>query len=208
MSKQQESWDVFTELERRLLVNEPKDALNLRRDRGLLLVAVAGILMTVPFYAGWKEAWSSVLAIVGIVLELCGMVLLTIRQVRDVLPDFVDARRNYAIAMDREFVQHEDVLAWLRGIPAHERERRLRYLESRLERFADRYPLLFGAVDKLGALPLLAAVFLQAQALQTISGLMAVFGVALIILYGMAMWMTRFRLRLLTWRQWLKAAGS
>ena len=199
---------VFAELETRLAEVEPKDPLKLKRDRWVAGVMVLGVLMTVPSMFGASGDVIAWVTLAGLVFELCGFGVLAYRQIRDTAPEFKDAKRKFAVELDTHFVEYQRLLVWLRSLSQSERDRRLAYVESRLESMSLRYPIVFGAVDKLGFLPLLVGVFVQWQAIERVSitvGLLAFF---ILALYGMALWMTRFRLQMQSYARLLRAAEA
>jgi hypothetical protein len=206
MEGQQTARAFFTELERRLAEWEPKDVYKLRRDRWVALIMLLGVALTVPSILGAKHEVVGWLTLVGIVLELCGLGVLAYRQIRDVAPEFVDAKRKFAVELDAHFIQYQALLQWLRAQSVGEVRRRLAYVESRLDAMSLRYPIVFGAVDKLGLLPLLAGIFVQVQAINRVSPLIAIFAIAIFMLYGMALWMARYRLQMQAYARVLSAA--
>lgn len=197
---------VFAELEGELAKLEPRDAYKLRRDRWVIATMLAGVLMTTPSMLGAKQSWIVWLTLAGLLLELCGLGVLAFRQISDVVPDFVQAKRKFAAELDARFLEHERLLGWLRDLPLEQRDLRLAYIESRLESMSLRYQVIFGAVDKLGFLPLLAGIFVQVQAIKTVSPMAGLLALALIALYGMALWMTRFRLQMQSYARLMRLA--
>jgi hypothetical protein len=205
MEGEQSDPRMFTALEERLARAEPKDTFKLGRDRWVIVVVLAGVAMTLPSIFGAKDDWIAWLTVAGMVLELCGVGVLAYRQIRDTAPEFVDAKRKFAIELDNQFLEYQRLLDWLRSLPLPERNRRLAYIESRLESMSLRYPIVFGAVDKLGFLPLLAGIFVQVQAVKTVSAMTGLLALFILALYGMALWMTRFRLQMQSYARLLRA---
>lgn len=197
---------VFAELEQRVSALEPRSSLKLGRDRWLLLAVFVGIVLvfTSMLWPAGSFPWVS---IAGFVLELCALAVIAYRQIGDVVPDFVDSKRKYASELDKHFEGYEETRHWLRTLPRDVLKARLNYLESRRQSLGERYPVLFGAVDRLGLLPVLAAVFLQIQALKDVSLLMGIFAIFVIALYGMALWMSRFRFQLDSYVRLLKSVA-
>jgi hypothetical protein len=208
MNDETTNQQVFLQLEERLAALEPKDVFKMHRDRRVLGVMFLGVAMTVPSILGFKAAWLSWLTLSGMALELCALGVLTFRQVRDVIPDFIDAKRKYAMELDSHFVQYEQIRRQLQALAPQERARRLTYVESRLESLMQRYPLIFGAADKLGVLPALIGLFLQLRAIDSLSMATGVVGIAVLVLYGMALWLARYRLQLRGYARLLKAAEN
>jgi hypothetical protein len=156
MSEQAQQDGFFETLEQQAQILSPPVELGLRRDRYLLSAIVVGLALAwVPLTRYVGESVAPWLQILGLVLQLSGLSVLAYRQIRDTVPDFVDAKRKFSIEMDRHFADRETVIAWLRTVPEADRRDRLRYVEARLETIKLRYSLIFGAIDKLGFLPVL-----------------------------------------------------
>lgn len=199
------SQSLFGELQGRLDALEPRGASGFRKDWGVFALIVVGALLTLPNEFGWWSAYSSWLALVGVCLELVGLVLLTYRQAKEIVPELVGAKQKYACELDSYFIEHERLRDWLRGFAAVERNRRVNYLESRRQSLERRFGLVFGAVDKLGVLPVIAAVFLQTKSLGELSLMEWLLGAGLVFLYLMALWMSQFRLQLELYIRLLKS---
>ncbi|HKR75612.1 MAG TPA: hypothetical protein VJR95_03050 [Rhodanobacter sp.] len=70
-------------------------------------------------------------------------------------------RREYAEVLDYDMPHHLDLIEWLRTFPRERLEVMSAFASHRLDRFRSKLPLLTGGVEKLGFLPLAAALFLQ-----------------------------------------------
>lgn len=210
MEGQPRALRIFAELEDRLARLEPKGVLNLRRDVWVISITLTGMLMTLPLpsYFGMTGGWIGWVALAGLTLELCGFGVFFYRQMREIVPDFINAKRKFAAGLDSGLVEHEEVVAWLRSLTLQERDRCMAYVDHRLEVLAQRYQVMFGAVDKLGLLPLLAAVFVQIQAMERVSVFTTLFAVLIISLYVMAIWVTGFRLQMQGFARLLEVAGA
>lgn len=208
MEEQLRTQHIFAELEDRLARLEPKDVTNLKRDRWPFCIMLAGMAMSLLTTLGLKGEIITWITLAGLVIELCGFGVFFYRQIRDAVPDFIDSKRKFSVDLDTKLLDHEETLTWLRALPLQERSRRLAYLDYRLEALGQRYQIMFGAVDKLGLLPLLAAIFVQIQAIKSVSILTALFALGLLALYGMAIWLTRFRLQMQRYARLLREAGA
>lgn len=197
----------FQRLEQRLALLSPPVQLGIKRDRWLIGMVCFGLIMA---FLPWKRVMTPDVAIwltlSGTVLQLIGAVLIASRQVRDVVPDFVDSKQKFAAEMDAHFLQREEVLAWIRSVPVAVRQPRLAYVEARLDSLRSRYHLVFGAVDRLGILPVLVGALIQYQALKSVSGPVMLLGLAIVALYVMSLWMARFRLQLESYIRMLRSA--
>lgn len=207
MNSSSEGDAFFQQLEKRLVVLSPPVQLGIKRDRWLIGTVCLGLALA---FLPWKRVMAPDVAVwltlSGTVLQLVGAVLIAWRQVRDVVPDFVDSKQKFAAEMDEHFAQREEILAWLRSMPATTRQAKLAYVEARLDSLRSRYPLVFGAVDRLGVLPVLVGVFIQYQALKSVSGPGMLLGLAIVALYMMALWMVRFRIQLENYVRLLRSA--
>lgn len=209
MSNQAEQPGFFETLELHAQILSPPVELGLKRDRYLLSAIGVGLALTLLPWARYVgETVGPWLLIAGLVLQLTGAGVLAYRQIRDTVPDFVDAKRKFSIEMDRHFADRETVIAWLRTVPEAERRDRLRYVEARLETLKPRYSLIFGAIDKLGFLPVLVGAFLQIQAMQSISPLSTFFGGMIIGMYAMSLWLMRYQLQLEGYARLMRAASE
>jgi hypothetical protein len=70
-------------------------------------------------------------------------------------------RREFAETLDYDLPHHLELVAWLRAFPRERLEVMSAFATHRLERFRSKLPLLTGSMEKLGFLPLAAALFLQ-----------------------------------------------
>ena len=190
-------------------VLSPPVQLGFKRDAWLFVLIIVGVALTLfPWQRVTASDWVFWLTWFGLASQLAGFIVMAYRQARDVLPEFKDASRKFAMELDEHFAERERILAWLRSIPAEVRQPRRAYVEIRLETLRGRYPVLFGAVDRLGVLPVLVAVFIQYQALQSVSGVAMFLGLAIVVLYLMSLWMIRFRTQLETYVRVLRAADE
>lgn len=185
----------------------PPVDLGIRRDRLLIVVtAIGSVLAFIP----WKRfidpnvaVWISV---IGLVLQLIGVTMLAYRRARDVVPEFKDAKLKFAVELDRHFMAREHLLAWLRKLSPDMRQARHRYVTARLASIRSRYAIAFGAVDKLGVLPVLVGLFVQVQGIATLSWSAKLLGIAIIALYLMSLWMAGYREQLEGYERVLQAA--
>lgn len=209
MSEKEQQHGFFETLEQHAQILSPPVELGLKRDRYLLLAIVIGLALAwLPLACYLGEPATPWLKILGLVLQLSGLSVLVYRQMKDVVPDFVDAKRKFSIEMDRHFADREIVIAWLRTVPEAIRRERLRYVETSLETIKPRYALIFGAIDKLGFLPVLVGAFLQIQAMQAISSLSAAIGGMIIGMYAMSLWLQRYSLQLEGYARLIRAAET
>ena len=75
-------------------------------------------------------------------------------------------RREFADVLDFDLRHHLELVAWLKRFPRERLEQMSAFAHHRLERFRSKLPLLTGGIDKLGFLPIVAALFIQFRDIQ------------------------------------------
>lgn len=75
-------------------------------------------------------------------------------------------RREFSEILDFDMPHHVRLVEWLKRFPRERLALMSAYSEHRLDRMRSKLPLLTGSIEKLGALPLLAGLFLQLKDLQ------------------------------------------
>ncbi|HET6554816.1 MAG TPA: hypothetical protein VFG49_14920 [Dyella sp.] len=103
-------------------------------------------------------------AAVMLVVEVCGLLLAVTPRgpwTRRRLPGFATERRDFAEQLDFDLYHYEQIIAWLVSFPKERLEAMAQYATQRHESLKDKHPLISGGLEKLGALPLAAVLFLQ-----------------------------------------------
>lgn len=77
------------------------------------------------------------------------------------LPSFASERRDFAEQLDFDLFHYEQIMAWLVSFPKERLEAMAQYASQRHEGLKDKHPLISGSLEKLGALPVAAVLFLQ-----------------------------------------------
>lgn len=172
------------------------------------LVALGVLLALLPLARLTRYPVLGGLSLIGLALQATGLSVVSWRQARDVLPDFVDAKNKFAADMDAHFLRREGVLSWLRSLPPRKLSARAAYVGTRLEALQSRYVLLFGAVDKLGVLPAVVALLVQAQGLGSVSPWLMGAGAGIAVFYAMGLWVSRFRLQMEGYSRLMHAAAA
>lgn len=111
---------------------------------------------------------------------------------------FASERRDFAEQLDFDQGHYEELVEWLGTFPKERLEAMAKYAAQRHERLKDKYPLIAGGLEKLGALPVLAALYLQFKDLQWPphpTWLELVLGPALISLYWGSLLLASVRFR-------------
>lgn len=94
-------------------------------------------------------------------------------------------RREFADVLDFDLRHHLELVAWLKRFPRERLEQMSAFAHHRLERFRSKLPLLTGGIDKLGFLPIVAALFIQFRDIQWPLR----HGWPEVLLFGALMWM-------------------
>lgn len=118
-------------------------------------------------------------------------------------------RREFAETLDYDLPHHLELVAWLRAFPRERLEVMSAFATHRLERLRSKLPLLTGSTEKLGFLPLAAAIFLQFIGMRSPShmGLMEIVLIGgLMLAYWVSMLQVGVRLRLELYDALLKMA--
>jgi hypothetical protein len=113
-------------------------------------------------------------------------------------PSFASERREFAEQLDFDKRQYDGLIAWLSSFPKERLEAMAEYASKRHEQLKDKYPLVSGGLEKLGALPVVAALYLQFKDLHwpphpTWPEL--ILGLALVSLYWATLLITSVRFR-------------
>lgn len=114
------------------------------------------------------------------------------------IPGFASERRDFAAQLDFDQGHHEDLVRWLATFPRDRLQAMAEYAEHRHERLAGKYPLLAGGLEKLGALPVLVALYLQFKDLHWPphpTWFELILGGALIFLYWSSLLLASLRFR-------------
>lgn len=127
----------------------------------------ATVLLTVAlFYFSMKvlpddKLYTVVIASFFLLIEVIAAAVTFIPRWPPRLPSFRAERAEYAEQLDYDLEQYDGLIAWILQFPRDHIEDLANYAEMRQERFRERQPLLIGAVDKLGAFPILIAIATQ-----------------------------------------------
>lgn len=133
-----------------------------------------------------------------LVIEIVALAIALIPRRPWRIPSFVSERREYAEQMDFDQHHYDKLIAWLSTFPKPRLQAMADYASQRHERLTDKYPLMSGALDKLGALPVVAALYLQFKDLHwplRLSWLEIMLGAALVGLYWGSLLLASVRFR-------------
>jgi hypothetical protein len=105
--------------------------------------------------------YTLVLAYTGVAVEIAGVVIMAISQIPKKWPTFASERRDFAEQLDFDLPHHLALVEWLRTFPLDQRETLSEFISYRHDRMKEKLPMLTGSVEKLGALPIVIALYLQ-----------------------------------------------
>lgn len=133
-----------------------------RRARiGYATIAVAGTSALVLGKLHATNLWLAFAIMALVLIEFGGLVLVVASQLPSLKLTPSNQRREYAETLDFDMPHHQGVVAWLRSFPRERLEAMRDFASHRIDRFRSKLPLLTGGIDKLGALPILAALVIQ-----------------------------------------------
>jgi hypothetical protein len=110
--------------------------------------------------------YTVVLASTGVAVEIAGVVIAAISQIPKRWPTFANGRRDFAEQLDFDLPHHLALIEWLRTFPLDQREALSEFISYRHERMKEKLPMLTGSIEKLGALPVVIALYLQFKDMQ------------------------------------------
>lgn len=143
--------------------------------------------------------YTTSLGSLGVVVEFVGVVVAAASQIPKKWPTFANERRDFAERLDFDLPPHLELVDWLRSFPLDQRERLSDFVSYRHARMKERLPMLTGSIERLGALPIVIALYLQFKDMQwpPHPGWMEVFLIfALVLGYWLSVLQISVRLRL------------
>jgi len=139
-----------------------------------------------------------VVAATLLIIEVVALAIAVIPQKPWRLPSFVSERNEFAEQLDFDQRQYDELTQWLSTFPKKQLDAMAEYANRRHEQLKDKYPLISGGLEKLGALPIMAALFLQFKDFQWpqhVTWLEFILGIALVSLYWGSLLLASLRFR-------------
>jgi hypothetical protein len=129
---------------------------------GFAFAAVGALvgLLSVKLLPG-NALYTEVIACIGLAVEVAGLAVAGITQIPKKWPTSAGERREAAERLDFDLPHHVALVEWLRTFPLDQRQALLEFVSDRHGRLQEKLPMLTGAVEKLGALPVVIALYLQ-----------------------------------------------
>lgn len=132
-----------------------------RTERASFVVGVVGTVFALVA-SGLSPQYLSVWwGVGGVVVELAGFTLFLMLFLKREWRSFRNSKRDYAIELDRDFGKYMGYVGQLRDYPRNQRDHLLRYIQARRKVMHSRMGLVTGGMERLGVIPLLAALYLQ-----------------------------------------------
>ncbi|MBB5358251.1 hypothetical protein HDE76_001457 [Rhodanobacter sp. ANJX3] len=113
-----------------------------------------------------NHATTVVIAYISLTVEMAGVLVAGISLIPTKWPTFANERRDFAEQLDFDLPHHLALVEWLRAFPLDERETLSEFVSYRHERMKEKLPMLTGSIEKLGALPIVVALYLQFKDMQ------------------------------------------
>lgn len=156
---------TFVSLDERIEALPEHPSYSIMPDRrvriGYAAVAIAGTLALVLGKLHIANLWLAIAIMALVAIEIGGLVLVVASQLPSLKLALSNQRREYAETLDFDMPHHQSVVVWLRSFPRERLEAMRDFASHRIDRFRSKLPLLTGNIDKLGALPVLAALVIQ-----------------------------------------------
>ena len=108
-----------------------------------------------------NSIYTLVLASIGLTVEIAGVMMAAASQIPKKWPTFANERRDFAEQLDFNLPHHLVLVEWLRTFPLDQRETLSEFVSHRHERMKEKLPMFTGSIEKLGALPIVIALYLQ-----------------------------------------------
>lgn len=157
---------TFAAIEARIeaLPKSPSDQVTFsKRAKWGLSAAAAGALLCLVIVKilPSNSLYTVVLAATGLTIEIAGVVVAAFDQIPKKWPTFANDRHEFAEELDFDLPPHVGMLEWLRSFPTDQRETLSKFASHRYDRMTEKLPMLTGSIEKVGALPIVIALYLQ-----------------------------------------------
>lgn len=133
---------------------------------GNALVAVSGISALLLGKIAANEPWVVFVLLALLAVEIGGLIVVITAQLPSLTLTFANQRREYAETLDFDLPHHDSLVAWLRSFPRTRLQTMSSFATHRVERFRTKLPLMTGGIERLGALPVVAALVVQFKDMQ------------------------------------------
>jgi hypothetical protein len=132
-----------------------------RAKWGYAVVATAGTSMLILGKQLPAQTWTTILLVVLLAVEIIALIVAITADLPSAKLTPAFQRKQYVEVLDFDMPHHGKLIAWLRSFPTEQRKAMSDFATYRLERTRSKLPLLTGSIEKVGALPVLAALVIQ-----------------------------------------------
>ncbi|PPE72436.1 hypothetical protein C3942_17995 [Solimonas fluminis] len=173
------------------------------------LAFVLGFAITLASLPFFPASLAKIVALSGLALETLAGVFIVLSQVRSM--DREKMKQDFAAELDADYQAQTRVVGWIRSHGRQDISNGLRFVKNRLGTFSRRSGLLLGGMEKLGALPVLVALFLQFRDFELgwppgINFTEALLGFVILVLYVGGLLAQSLKLRLHVYESLLEEA--
>ena len=130
-------------------------------ERYAFVIGVVGTVIALVTSALSPQYLSVWWGVGGVAVELTGFAVFLALFLKREWRSFRNSKRDYAIELDRDFGKYMGYVRQLQNYPRNQRDRMLRYIQARRKIMHSRMGLVTGGMERLGVMPLLAALYLQ-----------------------------------------------
>lgn len=183
---------------RKVIPDKPIISAN-RWARGALAVGLLGAAVSLAASVFMRGDWRAWIIVPGFVLEIVGFIVYFYHELRTEIPWLRKAKDEFPAILDADYNGYLTLVTWIRRYPLPEVQMHLDYLCLRQDVMARRMGLVVGAIDRLGILPVAAAIYLQVNDMgwpPQISLFQGVLAFLLLALYVLCHWLSGFKLKL------------
>lgn len=135
--------------------------LHCRAKWGIALFTLAGTLGLVLGKLLPPKPWAVALVWALLAVEIIGIILVVSAEFSTLKLTFAHQRREFAEVLDFDMPHHESLIEWLRSFSRERLQAMSEFSAFRVERYRSKMPILTGSMEKLGLLPVLAALIVQ-----------------------------------------------
>lgn len=134
---------------------------NKRQRWGYVIGFSAGFIGLIAIKALPNSMATVIFTTAAMIIEIAALSIALIPPRPWRFPSFAKERCEFAEQLDFDQRHYDQLLAWLVTFPKARLETMAEYASQRHEQLKDKYPLVSGGLEKLGALPVVAALYLQ-----------------------------------------------
>ena len=108
-----------------------------------------------------NATYTAILGSLGVAVEFVGVVVAVLSDMPKKWLTPAREQREFAEQLDFDLPHHLELVDWLRSFPRDQCEKLGEFIAYRHARMKEKLPMLTGSIEKLGALPVVIALYLQ-----------------------------------------------